>query len=186
MAEKELQRWQAGAPGRQLAIIRPSVVFGPNENGNYTRLFRQLRRNLFVYMGRKDTLKSSVYVKDLVRFLLWLNSSPISDRRSPIYNFALPHPLTIQTICESICAEFGFRKPGLVVPFKLALLGGYLGELANVIGLRNPVHHRRIEKLYHSTHIAPDRALREGFTFDYPLPQALADWRAACHGKELA
>jgi nucleoside-diphosphate-sugar epimerase len=185
LAEKELFRWQAAIPTRQLAIVRPSVVFGPGENGNYTRLFRQLRRNLFFYMGRKDTIKASVYVKDLVRFLLWLNPS-LASHPSSLYNFALPQALTIQTICEAICTEFGFRKPHLVVPFKLALLGGYLGELAAVIGIRNPVHHRRIEKLYHSTDIAPDRVLREGFAFEYPLPQALADWRADCGGQELA
>ena len=39
--------------------------------GNFTRLFWAIRGHKFAYPGRKDTIKACIYVKELVRFLLW-------------------------------------------------------------------------------------------------------------------
>lgn len=43
VAEKIHQTWQAGGEGRQLTIVRPGVVFGRGENGNFTRLYWGIR-----------------------------------------------------------------------------------------------------------------------------------------------
>ena len=56
---------------RKLTIVRPGVVFGKGENGNFTRLYWGIRKHTFAYPGRKDTIKACVYVKELVRFILW-------------------------------------------------------------------------------------------------------------------
>ncbi len=42
---------------RQLTIVRPGVVFGKGENGNFTRLYWAIRGHKFAYPGRKDTIK---------------------------------------------------------------------------------------------------------------------------------
>ena len=47
------------------------MVFGKGENGNFTRLYWAIRGHKFAYPGRKDTIKACIYVKELVRFLLW-------------------------------------------------------------------------------------------------------------------
>ncbi len=41
------------------------------ENGNFTRLYWAIRGHKFAYPGRKDTIKACIYVKELVRFMLW-------------------------------------------------------------------------------------------------------------------
>ena len=72
VAEKIHTIWQAKKPNeRQLTIVRPGVVFGKGENGNFTRLYWGIRGGKFFYPGRKDTIKACIYVKELVRFMLY-------------------------------------------------------------------------------------------------------------------
>lgn len=68
VAEKIHEKWQNGdATHRQLTIVRPGVVFGKGENGNFTRLYWAIRGHKFAYPGRKYTIKACIYVKELVR-----------------------------------------------------------------------------------------------------------------------
>ena len=72
VAEKIHEKWQNGDTAhRQLTIVRPGVVFGKGENGNFTRLYWAIRGHKFAYPGRKDTIKACIYVKELVRFMLY-------------------------------------------------------------------------------------------------------------------
>ena len=72
VTEKIHEKWQNGdAAHHQLTIVRPGVVFGKGENGNFTRLYWAIRGHKFAYPSRKDTIKGCIYVKELVRFLLW-------------------------------------------------------------------------------------------------------------------
>ena len=82
IAEKIHEKWQNGdAAHRQLTIVRPGVVFGKGENGNFTRLYWAIRGHKFAYPGRKDTIKACIYVKELVRFLLWKTEVKSEERR---------------------------------------------------------------------------------------------------------
>ena len=56
VAEKIHIAWQKGGEGRKLTIVRPGVVFGRGENGNFSRLYWGIRKHTFAYPGRKDTI----------------------------------------------------------------------------------------------------------------------------------
>jgi hypothetical protein len=79
----------------------------------------------------------------------------------------------------------GWKRFIPVIPFKFALLLSYVFELLNQIGVRNPVHHRRIEKLYYSTHLSTDAVLTTGFQYSFTLRSALEDWKKECNGRGL-
>ena len=67
LAEEVHRSWQAADPGRRkLTIVRPGVIYGLAEHGNFTRLARALRQRRFVYPGRVDTVKACGYIADLV------------------------------------------------------------------------------------------------------------------------
>ena len=51
------------------AAAPAAVIFGKGEKGNLTRIARTLKKGLFVYPGRKDTIKACVYVKDVCRLI---------------------------------------------------------------------------------------------------------------------
>jgi nucleoside-diphosphate-sugar epimerase len=47
VAEKVHIAWQAAGAGRSLTIVRPGVVFGKGENGNFTRMYLGIRNRYF-------------------------------------------------------------------------------------------------------------------------------------------
>ncbi len=183
LGELEVERWAAAEPGRRCRIARMGVVFGKGENGNLTRLYHALKRRAFFYIGRKTTVKSCVYVKDVVRFLEVLTDDA-GDRT--VYNLGYRVPTTIADVCEGMCGTFGFRRRILTVPYRLALVAAYVFEgLNNARLLRTSVHHRRIQKLYFSTHLSCEALDELGFVPEFTLPEALADWRSDCDGGDL-
>ena len=176
LAEAALEKW-AAADGRSLHIVRPGVVFGRGESGNFTRLYKALKRGRFVYVGRSSTRKACIYVKDLCCFMRLLAET---SEGLGIYNAALPVPVTIREICETFCKVFGLKQRIPTVPFRLALLAGYCGDVAHALGVATDLHHRRIEKLFFSTDIATDAMLDTGFHPAYGLAEGLIEWRDEC------
>lgn len=184
LAEKAHIVWLSQNPNRKLRIVRPSVVFGPGENGNYTRLFSLLKKNRFIYVGKKDTIKSSVYVKDIVKFLIYIYNNDKST--STIYNFSYSEELTIEKINNTICDVFQIPRPKIVVPFRILYMISNFFKILNELGLyRTDIHPRRIEKLYYSTNILPKNALNEGYQFSYDFKSAIVDWQNENNGEGL-
>lgn len=182
LAEERLLAWSASSTDRKLKIIRPGIVFGKGENGNITRLYKALKRNMFFYVGRKSTIKGSVYVKDVVNFLMFCTND---ESLNKIYNLTFPEPDSIENICNTICTTFNWKRYIPVIPYKLVHTISYIFEFFNKIGLKNPVHHRRIEKLYNSTNLSSDLALKSGFHFKYNLKEAFEDWKKECGSDSL-
>lgn len=177
LGEKEWEIW-AAETNNELKIVRLGVVFGKHENGNYTRLYKALRKNMFVYVGRKNTVKGSVYVKDVARFLVFLNSE---QSTSQLYHLAYPEELYISSIVRVMLDVFGMRRVIPVLPLKVALFAAYLFEMLDAAGIKNPIHHRRIEKLYYSTNLGAKRAFDQGFELEFSLSEAITDWKAECN-----
>lgn len=174
LAEKELESWHAKKANRDMKIIRPAVVFGENENGNFTRLLSSLKRGFFPFVGKSTTIKSNIYVKELVNFILFLIRN---DTKLNVFNLGFPESKTIREIVMDFKRVFVLKSFNPVLPLKFLILLSYFFEFLNSIGLRNDVHHRRIEKLYYSTDIYPENALKEGYTFKYDLNSSLEDWK---------
>ncbi|UXX80591.1 NAD(P)-dependent oxidoreductase [Reichenbachiella carrageenanivorans] len=173
LAEKELEKWRSSKPERSLKIIRPAVVFGENENANFTRLFLTLKKGFFPYVGKSSTIKSNIYVHELNRFIHFLIEH---KTKLDIYNFSFPSATSMRNIVSDFKVVFKMRVLTVTLPYKLMLFVAYMFEFLNSIGLRNSIHHRRIQKLYYSTYIHPANALAEGYEFKYTLKSALEDW----------
>lgn len=176
LAERQLRTWEVGGVDRELKIIRPAVVFGENENGNFTRLYRSIKRGVFPYVGKSSTIKANVYVKELVSFIQFLLHQNTSET---IYNLSFSEDNTIRRIVSEIKHVFGLRSIHPTLPLRPLLWLSYIFEALDNLGLRNAIHHRRIEKLYHSTDIYPANAFKEGYVFQYNLRTALEDWKAS-------
>jgi len=174
VAEKELLAWCAKDANRNLTIIRPAVVFGENENANFTRLYQSIKRGIFPYVGKSSTIKANIYVKELAFFIDFILQKRAHES---IYNFAFPIPYTMKAIVAHFKDVFKLRSIHPVLPMQLLLWFSYVLELLNQIGLKNGIHHRRIEKLFYSTDIVPANALRDGYVFAYDLRSALEDWK---------
>lgn len=115
MAEKIHTIWQAkNSSERQLTIVRPGVVFGKGENGNFTRLYWGLRGRKFMYPGRKDTVKACIYVKELVCFMLYRLEH--HEQGVELYNCTFEPAYTIEQIVATMNKVTGLNRTAPLIP----------------------------------------------------------------------
>lgn len=175
-AEAIHRAWAKEDQARQLVILRPAVVFGPHENGNFTRLAQALKTRIFLYAGRRDTIKGCGYVGELVASMAFAIAL---KRNQFLYNFCYPEPYTIQDICETYHAAAGLPKPLGMAPLGL-MLGVARGfELLAAVGLKTSINRPRVMKVVQSTHIVPNALAEAGYEFETDLAEGIRRWRAA-------
>lgn len=175
LAEKVHQTWQRERPDeRRLIIVRPAVVFGYQERGNFTRLAGLLKRRAFVYPGRKDTIKACGYVLDLLNSFEYLSAR---DEPQTIYNFAFSERYSTEDICRAFSQVANVQMPQPVIPIHVIMLGGLAFEILSKLGFKTSINRPRLTKLYRSTNIIPEFLDRSGFQRRYDLKAALADWK---------
>ncbi|MBH5369010.1 NAD-dependent epimerase/dehydratase family protein [Bradyrhizobium glycinis] len=173
-AEKIHLLWQSEAADRKLTIVRPAVIYGLYERGNFTRLSRMMERNAFVYPGRNDTIKSCGYVKDLVSSIIYMSNK--NDGVS-VYNFSFEHRYTISEICAAFSRVGGYKKPRLTIPIWLMDFAVLPFEALHSAGLNTGINRDRVRKLWFSTNILPKRLVASGFKFSYDLESSLLEWK---------
>jgi GlcNAc-P-P-Und epimerase len=178
-AEEILRAWQAAEPGRRLRIVRPGVIFGPGDQGNMRRLIRALSKGRFAYMGRQDTVKSCIYLKDMLRLLVRLIDD---DGPHDTYHAVYPQTTTIRDHVDAINQAWGWDRHPPTVPYRLALAAATPFGLIDPPGTRFGFHPRRVQKLHLDTNISSARLADIGFTHEYSLAEAFADWRRECGG----
>ena len=171
-AEGIHRAWVEEGGGRRLVVVRPAAVFGPGENGNFTRLARGLRKGFFLYPGRKDTLKACGYVDDLIGslYFMWSAADPVVT-----YNYGYPEPPTLEAICEAFHEAGGLPKPRGTIP-AAPMLG--VARLLSALGLKT-FDPDRVRKLVASTNIQAHELNQRGFEYQTDLSSAIARWRAA-------
>jgi nucleoside-diphosphate-sugar epimerase len=180
LAELIHERWQGGAAERRLIVVRPGVVFGPGEVGNYTRLAHSLRAGYFFFPGRRDTVKSGGFVDEL---LLTMDFARARTEPYILYNFAYPDVSTTETIVEILGRVLGRPGKPLTTPISPLLFAARLFEMANALGLRNSIHRERVMKLVQSTRITPAWLQSAGYQFSTNLEIALTRWRDETAGR---
>jgi GlcNAc-P-P-Und epimerase len=181
-AEAIHRMWQSEAASRRLTIVRPAVIYGLYERGNFTRLSRLLERRAFVYPGRIDTIKSCGYVKDLITSMLFMAAR---NEGISIYNFCYGDRTTISEICAAFCEAAGYHIPGLTIPIWFMTLAGLPFEMLQAAGIRTGINRARIRKLWFSTNILPKRLLASGFQFEYNLLSSLQEWKRGSRVKDF-
>jgi len=178
--------WQAEEPDkRKLIIVRPGVVFGKNEGGNFTRLYKSLKKGFFFYPGRKDTIKAAVYVKEVARILY--ETAILETPKTITFNLTYFPAPTIEDICKTIARVTKVKEPKLVVPpTPLKLAAGLLYNSANTFGKKiNGIHPDRVKKLMISTNISGKKLSMSSYRIQNSLQEAIEDWFNDCDRKEL-
>ena len=187
VAEEIHKRWQAEEPDeRKLIIVRPGVVFGQNEGGNFTRLYRAMKARRFFYPGRKDTKKAAIYVKDLVRLMV-----EMTEKEKPgvsLYNTVYTPCYTLEEICISMAKVAAGKKPRFTMPSGLLKISASIINIfGKLIGKSfDGIHPDRVKKLMISTNINGQKLLNNGYTLDFTLEEAIYDWYNNCNKEELS
>ena len=171
VAEKIHLAWQKGGADRKLTIVRPGVVFGRGENGNFSRLYWGIRKHTFAYPGRKDTIKACVYVKELVRFILW----NVEERQTPfdIFNCTFEPAYTIEQIVTAMKKVTGLAQSVPYIPNVLIMPAA---ACAKMVGSPMGICPARVKKLQISTNICGKKMASSGYQMKWTFEEALKDW----------
>lgn len=179
VAEKTHQIWQKEDSTRKLSITRPGIVFGTNENGNMTRLYKALSKRRFAYAGRKDTIKANIYVKDLVRIMTLM---AMDDSSYQLYNCCSYPAPSIETIAQTMLSATNMKRFVPYIPQKLIMFIASTCGLFGGLGLG--ICPARVKKLMISTNIS-GKALSQKYPLQYSLQSAFEDWFSDCNKKGL-
>jgi nucleoside-diphosphate-sugar epimerase len=166
IAESVHLNWESTDTKNSLTIIRPAVIFGVGESGNFTRLARALRLHYFFFPSGKDVIKASGYVKDLVRCMMY--ASQIQQNQK-IFNFSFPKHYSIGEICDVMRKIGHFNKPRSIQIYYIGKFFSRFGGLLHNLG-------ERVLKLSAPTVISSKKILQLGFVWNYDLDAALKDW----------
>ena len=172
VAEKIHTIWQAkNSSERQLTIVRPGVVFGKGENGNFTRLYWGLRGRKLMYPGRKDTVKACIYVKELVCFMLYRLEH--HEQGVELYNCTFEPAYTIEQIVATMNKVTGLNRTAPLIPAWILMpAAAVIGCLGAPMGICPA----RVRKLMVSTNICGKKLADSGYHFHYTFEEAIADW----------
>lgn len=182
-AEKNHLIWQArDAAKRQLVIARPGVVFGPGEGGNVSRLIKAVLHRYFFYMGNQDTRKAGTYVKELCNAMLWvLERQKQTGERVSLFNMSMNPGPSIKEYVETVCRVAGVSRTVPSIPYPLLLCAAYGIDLfARPLGIKHPFSPVRIRKLVRSNNILASYLVENGYSYQYNLESAFADWEREC------
>lgn len=183
VAEKIHEKWQNGdRENRCLTILRPGVVYGKGEHGNFTRMYWGIRKRYFIYPGRKDTIKACIYVKELVHFMKYrmIDNDFIG---TDIFNCTYEPAFSTEQICETMKKETAMKRHTFLVP-------GWILKAAAVCavpfgGKKLGLHPERVKKLMISTNVSGEKLAESDYSFHYEFGETLADWFADCNNKGL-
>ena len=177
-AEKVHIKWFENNKNRNLIILRPGVVYGYKENSNFHRLYKAIKRGLFFYPGRKDTLKSCIYVKDLVS----ISYNLIKQEKFQIFNMCYNKSFSIEKIVYTISSICNFKIPKSIIPSKFLIILAFLINKITVNKLG--FHPERVKKVMLSTNVSGQKLQKLGFNLmDFEL--SIKDWYKDSESKGL-
>jgi len=178
LAEQIHKEWAASSNEHFLSIARPGIVFGKGESGNMTRLYKALKKRKFAYAGRKDTIKASIYVKDLARILLEMAESP--KERVQTYNCTYFPAPNIQEIVETMNRVVGLNRFVAHIPKTLLIVAAHIAGIFGGLGLG--ICPERVNKLMISTNVSGEK-LAKDYPLRFSMEEAFMDWFEDC-GRE--
>lgn len=160
-AEKVLTNWTEEDPERRVLIIRPALVFGPNNMANMRNLIHQIDSGLYFHLGEGDTIKSIAYVENLIQATLYLMES--LQPGVQLYNYADEPQLSTRQI-SVIIAEALKKKIRLTIPKSLGIMLGLPFDLIiKITGKNLAVSSARIKKLGTQTYHSAQKIIAAGF-----------------------
>lgn len=163
--------WLGEGDENRLIMVRPAVVFGNGEGGNFTRLASLLKRGFFPYAGRRDTIKSCIYVEDLLEAIEFARNK---KEREIVFNGCYQDRYMLSEIVETFKADHFPSATTFLVPRFLLMTAARVLQPLSLFGLG--IHPDRVTKLVRSTDIYPGWLESQGRSEKGKLPSALKRW----------
>lgn len=114
--------------------LRPSVIYGPGDRGNFARLIAAVQRGSFPVVDGGGARKNTLYVRNLAETLAWVGQHA-AEHSGRVYNVADPEPHSLRAIAETVARvvevpvkirnlpSWALRPPALLCDAAGAVLG---------------------------------------------------------------
>jgi len=113
--EAELKILEIGRQSNMhVAIVRPSLVYGPGVKGNLALMQRGIRRGWFPPLPETGNRRSMIHVDDLVQAILLVSEDERANGEIFIATDGIPY--SSRKIYESMCQSVGKIAPNWSVP----------------------------------------------------------------------
>ncbi len=174
-AENVYASWVKKDTDRALLIVRPTVIFGPNNRGNVYNLIAQIARKRFVMIGSGKNKKSLAYVENVSAFLVYMLQQKIKPGMA-IYNYVDKPDWDVKTLVMQIQKCLEQSASSLRLPYFIGYgAGAILDVLARLTGRTFPISRIRIEKFCANTVYAADKMQNTGFVPKKDMQAALIE-----------
>lgn len=175
-AEKLFQQYVEETEHSQAIILRPSVVFGPDnpENTNVFRLIEGIYRGRFVMIGDGSPVKTTSYIDNLIPATMFLFHQSF-DERLRVFHYVDEPCLSTGELVRLISALLKKRPPRVRIPLSLVTPIAWLSDVAgSMSGIDFPVTKARITKFCTPTNFDAGAIRALGFTQPVSNEDALA------------
>lgn len=149
-AEEFLTQW-CSKHGITLAIIRPSLVAGPNAPGNLGAMVNGIRSGKYLSIAGGKARKSVLMVEDIANII------PALAQKGGIYNVCDDTQPTFRELEILISHQLNKKLP-INIPYWLAKLIAIMGD---GLGDKAPINSLKLEKITQSLTFSNEKAKRE-------------------------
>ncbi len=172
-AENVLREWQhKDPPNKSLTIIRSTVAFGENNQGNVHNLLRQIASGNFLMIGRGENRKSMAYVGNVAAFIKFCIETIKPGFR--VLNYIDKPDLTMNELVLQAEESLNRKLPSFRLPYWLGMLGGLGFDLLTwITGKKFTISSIRIKKFCATTQFDATLAHSSGFVAPYTLGEGL-------------
>jgi len=179
ISEKLFENWQIKRQNRILTISRPGVVFGKDENGNMDKLKKLTDNFFFIYPGNNEVYKASIYIKELINQLFWVNKKQINKifSRFELFNSTTYPVLKFHEIVELIFKIKNIKPIKIYIPFKIIFFISFFVNLFFKIFFKNDMFNLiRIKKLKINNYVEPIKLKKMNYKYLFSHKSAFKDW----------
>ena len=179
ISEKLFENWQIKSKDRTLTISRPGVVFGKDEKGNMDRLKKLTNNFFFIFPGNKEIYKASIYIKELINQLFWVNKKQLKKIFSgfELFNSTTYPVLKFHEIVELIFKIKNTKPIKIYIPYNIILFMSLFMNLIFKIFFKSDLFNLvRIKKLKINNFVEPIQLKKMNYKYLFSHKSAFDDW----------
>lgn len=179
LAEERL-RELGTSRGLHWAVLRPALLFGERDPGNFLRLIKIAAQRKLVYLDGGRARKSLTYVGNVGPAITALVARRLPPGRC--YPLADRRPYTVREIIQEICRQLGVPDPRLSLPAPVARALGRVGSAMVAVGLPSPLRLDVVETLMRdavveTTALEEETGFRPPISFPEGVRRTIAWWK---------
>jgi len=164
--------WNEDPKLRSLVIVRPTVIFGPNNRGNVFNLINSISNNRFIMIGDGKNIKSMAFVENVASFIVY---SLKLEKNFYLFNYIDEPSLNMNEIVYIIKRNlFNSKSIGMRIPKFIGMPIGMLADFFSKIAKKTlPISKIRIEKFLASSHFYSEN-IPDDFVAPFSLEEGLS------------